>query len=148
MKFKVASGSARESLWHEPGLGSGICTRGKAKEQELNKQIAADSTKETFHSCCDYQSEIKILLIFPVHKREFCTVQWILHRGILMRFYVPCVPGSDRQWCSDLLRRLWRLKICQKPCKRLPLNFSTTSPTFLCVLPTSFGYIVNRCLSN
>lgn len=46
MKFKVASGSARESLWHEPGLGSGICTGGKAKEQELNKQIAADSTKE------------------------------------------------------------------------------------------------------
>lgn len=35
-----------------------------AKEQELNKQIAADSTKETSHSCCDYQSEIKILLIF------------------------------------------------------------------------------------
>lgn len=48
MKFKVASGSARVSLWHEPGLGSGICfERG---EQEMNKQIVVDSTKTFIHA--------------------------------------------------------------------------------------------------
>lgn len=34
MKFKVASGSARESLWQEPGLGSGICKDGKRTRVE------------------------------------------------------------------------------------------------------------------
>lgn len=45
MKFKVASGRARESLWQEPGRGSGICM---GREKEKNKQIVVDSTKTPF----------------------------------------------------------------------------------------------------
>lgn len=38
MKFRVASGSARESLWQEPGRGSGICI-GKKRMRRVNKLL-------------------------------------------------------------------------------------------------------------
>lgn len=53
MKFNVTSGSVRESLWQEPGRGSGICVN-RAKERKkwvpcltFNQQKVGEQTKAT-----------------------------------------------------------------------------------------------------
>lgn len=100
MKFRVASGSARESLWHEPGLGSGICTGGEAKEQELNKQIAADSTKEDFSFMLRLSKWDKNSInFFQFTGESFARSNGSCTGGFSWDFMSLFAADFDRQWC-------------------------------------------------
>lgn len=59
MKFNVGSGSVRESLWQEPGRGSGTCNWEQTKKEKCNTLRTQKQKKEQILKTFYYKVSIK-----------------------------------------------------------------------------------------